>query len=402
MKNIYSLFIAITCLTIVAYGQKDYKSGYVITAIQDTIYGLINLKSNYQNCRFCEFLKKGETKSVVYKPEDIKAYRIEDNNFYVSKEIELDSTKKKVFLEFLVHGIANLYYFKEQGSSDFFIESKGNMTRLSNDEKIILGADGNRYFTKTNQYISALKIAFSDRPSLGDKIDHTYFDYSSLIRITKDYHNSVCKDSTCIDYTKSIRGKILLEPYAGMINSWMGLKTSSEQDYNLKSYAGLNFRFIPAKNHVLWNILLGINYSVNNFHQDYHNTIYEPSGQFHHVDLSFSIIRVPIILEYSFAVKKIQPFVSLGYHNIFILNPQYKILLKQEVGPGYNVSSRYEKYKAGVALGLGLRYKRANSSYFFLKQETEFRYPGANIGWFLDYTRVTTSLLSIGYGFPVK
>ncbi len=93
-------------------GQNSYKSGYIVTNNNDTIYGLIKLRSNYLNNRSCDFKKTEDDSPEQLSPSDIKAYKIEDSKFYISKMISLRDTNRVVFLEFLLDGIVNLYYYQ--------------------------------------------------------------------------------------------------------------------------------------------------------------------------------------------------------------------------------------------------------------------------------------------------
>ncbi len=140
----------------------------------------------------------------------------------------------------------------------------------------------------------------------------TRFSYKSLLNITKEYHNNVCNEYECIDYTKSTKRNIYIEPNISLINSWMGLKTSNDLSGNSKLAIGINFRFKPIKVFQLWNFLVGINYSTNHFNGDFENHLFYPTSRTYRIETKYSIIRIPIILEYSFPAKKIQPFLSSG------------------------------------------------------------------------------------------
>src|SRR5690606_19029721 len=98
----------------------------------------------------------------------------------------------------------------------------------------------------SNQYIGLLSYLFQDSPELSNQIKSTDFGFKPLIKITKDYHNNVCDEYSCIDYTKSTKTKIHLEPFIGVMNSWMKLESSSDVAYDIKPVIGINFRFKPV------------------------------------------------------------------------------------------------------------------------------------------------------------
>ena len=394
-------------LSIIAGGQKGYLPGYVIDNKSDTLRGVIKLQPDNQNSLFCEFIESHETLSHKYTPEDIKEYRIDNRKFYISKVITLDSVKRKVFLEYLVAGIVDLYYLKDAGRELYFIQKDTLLTSLSNEGSLVTvkenGAGaGNEstYYKNSNQYKRVLQFLFQESPSTLKKINSTNFGYKPLIKITKDYHNSVCHDKKCIDYTKSTDRRIFIEPSAGIINSWMGLSTSTELTHNLMPYYGVQIRFKPFRGYSMWNILAGINYSTNNFSGDYGYKV-DIYTLTYLINTKYSIIRVPITVDYSFSSGKLQPYISMSFNNIFFLKPDYSVI-RLDNGYDYPVDSSFRKYQLGASLGLGLRYTINSNTYIFLKDEFEYRMPVVNTGWILDHQRIYSDLLSFGVGIRIK
>jgi hypothetical protein len=400
------LLLVITSFTLNSYGQKDYKNGYVITLDNDTLYGTIDLKSNYKNSRSCYFQGDQDQVMKVYTPADIKAYRVENNKYYISKEITLNDKKKLVFLEFLVDGIVNLYYIRESSSEYYFIEKDTAMILLSNDEKKVIkestlasGKDDKVYLTTTNQYMGILKFLFQDSPEAMKDIPNTRFDYKPLIRLTKEYHESVCKDYSCIDYTKSTGVSVYMEPTFGMIHSTMGLKTSDDHAQDLNPYYGLMVRLRNAKRLYRWNFLTGLNYSSVEFRGDFENSIYATPSQpveLHRIYLKYSYLSFPLAIEYSLPAKKLQPYFSASFNNIVILNSAYEVYKFDNTIPE---QTHFLTWQLGFDGGMGLRYNLKNNSYFYMKADFEFRMPSANMRNVLDYYRVYSVMLGAGYGF---
>ncbi len=96
----------------------------------------------------------------------LKAYRIENGNYYISKDVTIDSLKQKVFLEYLVKGIVDLYYLKDSQKEIYFLEKDNQMIPLSNDASIVTissndGSEKN-YEKKSNQYKSVLTYLFQN------------------------------------------------------------------------------------------------------------------------------------------------------------------------------------------------------------------------------------------------
>ena len=406
-KRIFLFCLILMQFFVLNYGQKGYTPGYVVTNEFDTLRGYIKLKTNIENSKSCDFTAGENQIQKNYLPSNIKAYRILNSKYYVSKEIEIDSVKKNVFLEYLVNGIVNLYYFSDLGNEYYFIEKNGVLTQLSNKTSIVtvkgkggMGEYESNYSKNSNQYKRVLQFLFQESPEALKEIPGTAFDYKPLIKLTKDYHNSVCKDRSCIDFTKSTNKTLYLEPYFGIINSWMGLKTSKDRVHQLGMNVGAQLRFKPFKGYSTWNFLMGLNLSSNNFTGDFVNSLNQ-YGLPYWIHDQYSILRIPLTMEYTAPLQKVQPFFSFGYTNVLLSNPKYEVIRVHGDlrDPEY---TKFRKYEYAGSLGFGLKLKASDDFYAFIKNELEYRIPGANFGYVLDQTSVFSDMISFGCGFRIK
>ncbi|MBN2349147.1 MAG: hypothetical protein JXJ22_09935 [Bacteroidales bacterium] len=396
MRNIIHLCLALIIFSIqFSFGQKEYKPGYIISNNNDTISGFINLKSNYSNSLECDFKKTKEEKPLIYSPDEISGYRIENSKFYVSREVKIDSLKTRVFLEYLVDGIVDLYYYRELTREFYFIEKDSVLIQLSNEE-VEREINGVSMVGNSNQYIRMLNYLFSDSPEITRDLRNAEFGYKPLINLTKNYHNAVCKDYDCIDYTKSTRSNIYIEGFLGGGVSWMGFKYSEDYLQTINPNMGIMFRFMPLRMFHKWNLLTGFNYSRNNFEgeildeKDYVSRDYD-------ILANYSYISFPFIIEYCFVSSKIQPIISFGLNNVIIFNENHRIKAGR-----YDIESVFRKYQYGIAFGAGVKYHFSNFNYLFIKNDFEYRLPSANLGHFFDLHHVISSTVNVGYGLKLK
>jgi hypothetical protein len=381
------------------YAQKDFKPGYVITNDEDTLYGLINLRSNFSNSRKCIYKKDKDAEEETFMPGEIKAYRIENHKYYLFKAVEINGQTGSYFLEYLVSGITDLYYLNNPESEYYFIEKEGKLILLSNATIMRENVDGTTYAFPSNQYIGVLKYEFRDAPELSKEINNTSFSYKSLIDITKKYHNSICKDYVCIDYSRSVKTSLRFESYIGMINSWIGMETSDEHIYDASPLMGFNFDIKPAKILQRWGLQIGLNYANCNFTGVFGNSLYTDIERSFKVHAAYSMIGLPLMIEYSFPVRKIQPYLSAGYHNIFVINPEW--YAHRTEYEWWTIDSDFRDYQFGLLLGAGFRFWQKNQSFFYLKNEAEYRQPLVNLGHFFDYHSALSWKISAGYGFSL-
>jgi len=210
-KFILTLFVC-SFLATNTFAQNDnFKNGYIITNQGDTVFGQIDLRTNLINQSQCRFRADEKAQSVVYMPFDIKSYFFTDDKLYfVSKTIEIDKTKINTFIEFLVNGVMNLYYYEFKTvkyntlpdyqnfdgiiSYYFFEDQAGKMFAVYQKPSpdYILRYD-NSYKNLTNFVLRDANIS--------QDINKMQFNQKSFINITKNYHNAICMDGTqCIIY----------------------------------------------------------------------------------------------------------------------------------------------------------------------------------------------------------
>jgi hypothetical protein len=406
MKFRLSVFFIILIISghIAVKGQKDSEDGFIVTTANDTIYGQIDIKSNLQNGKSCLFRDPGKETLQNYTPEELVSYRTK-SKYYVSKEISIDSAKQRVFLEYLVDGIADLYYLKEPLNEYYFIEKDGLLTRLSNEEKSILIEGGlahndRTYIKNSNQYKGVLNYLFQDGKGMSDLIAKTDFQYRSLINLTKDYHNTVCSDYRCIDFTRSTVQKLFLELGIGLINTSMGLRTSPDHIYNTRPAVSAQLRFIPLKSNSHWNFLIGMNYSSNDFKGYFANDLYYYSSKdTFELTTSYSILRIPLNIEYIFGKGKIQPLVFAGYNACLLLSSSHSAF-----GHLHNINyiepTAFRRYHHGITSGAGIIFN-LNKNYLFLRGQYEYRVPSVNGHYVFDYVINNSWIFTFGYAFSL-
>lgn len=98
------------------FAQDNYNKGYIITLKQDTVQGLINLRTDKINAACCMFKSDMDASPVIYYPGDIQEYHfVNDGKLYVSRSVELShGSTVQLFLECLFQGMKNLYYYESE------------------------------------------------------------------------------------------------------------------------------------------------------------------------------------------------------------------------------------------------------------------------------------------------
>lgn len=351
-RAITSIFV-IFCFNISAFCQSNFKDGYVITNRNDTLSGLIDFRTDHTNSLICKFKRDEKSTEKVYSPCEIAGYRfVNEGKYYVSRIVEIDSLKRTVFLEFLVQGLLNLYYFPEGNGYYFFENKNGEMISTTKMPDVI--TDQNRVKVD-NKYKGIISYVLRDDATLAAESSNIDFSRKSMIEYTKEYHDHMCESGEkCIifenDYKKKFT-KLDVSFFSGI--EFNDIKFNYVQLSKMFSFSpvvgmGLNVsspRFIKSLS-----LLLDVTLSKIAGACDY-------ASGFTYSQFRFSGIKSTIYggLEYIYHKGKIRPAINTGFSYCYLSNlncslttnsqiseneriiPQSLTGLKTEIGVDYQI-----------------------------------------------------------------
>ncbi|HYW95383.1 MAG TPA: hypothetical protein VE870_07345, partial [Bacteroidales bacterium] len=141
---------------------------------------------------------------IEYRPYELAGYKFDGMDKYYISWIIQDVDKERIqFVEYLVDGIIDLFYYNDSRGDHYLIQKNDrSLVELTNESEVKKNLEtGKWYKVETNEHVGLLKIAMSDAPELFDKINKAQLSYKSLVRIAEDYHNLKC-DTACLVYEK--------------------------------------------------------------------------------------------------------------------------------------------------------------------------------------------------------
>jgi hypothetical protein len=203
MKHFFKvLLILFYCnANLKANSNNNFTEGYIISLNGDTTKGFLLSQESRNASAKCIFRPTADSESKIYKPGEISGYRYLNGKYYISKEINIDSTTKKVvFLEFLIKGMANVYYYMDN-EEHYYIEKFPNGLLELTEKQVTYFKDGHSYISSP-KYKGKLMYELQDCPGISNEIQNTRLTHKSLIKLTKDYHEKVCNSGSCIIYEK--------------------------------------------------------------------------------------------------------------------------------------------------------------------------------------------------------
>ena len=378
------------------FGQSDYRAGFIINLSNDTIPGYINNKGNLKTLKKCRFKDEVDSDYTDYSPEEIHGFRIYEGSYYVSMEIEKEGKKERYFIEKLVEGIIDVYYYSELNDGYYLMQTEdGEMYELKNS-KIQVTNDEGSFEKDKKEYVYVLRYLLQDSPKSIQKVDYLGFDTNSIINLAQDYHNDVCDDYECIVYTKErIKPKLKFGIHVGYSVSSITV-FDNEYTKNLnKDYSGsqdivygLFFNYMDPNISNRFSLQLDALYQQGKYIAD------ESS-------MEITYFKIPFSLKYSLAHKRVVPSLWLGMaYNMWIDFEDKNIVPEHLSGDAI----QKDKHQFGLYTGLELSYNLNDKIAIFFQGKYEW-YKGKHTNlWIVpalsvgDYLSSKTSFISFSTG----
>jgi hypothetical protein len=195
--------------------QTDFRPGYVILSSGDSLFGEIDYRGDLLMGKICKFKATDQTITEFF-PNDLHAFRFIDSKYYVSREIN----SKKVFLEYLIKGRINIYYFRDEEGDRYYLDKNDLQLKEIPYEEKMKYVDGKWFFYESKLHVGLLNYYMQDAPYFLSRIQSIKKpEHKNLIKLAKDYHNYVCDDEECIVFEKPLPFlKVNLEMVAGIVN----------------------------------------------------------------------------------------------------------------------------------------------------------------------------------------
>jgi len=216
MKKIFFSCLCLFFSFLSLFSQSNFKEGYIISSENDTVRGLIDFRSNQSNSMTCKFKLSENEPEKIYQPGEITGYMfLNEGKYYVTRTVEIDQVQRIVFLEFLVQGLLNLYYFPEGNGYYFFENKDGGMIITTRQPDI-----QQEYSVKIDtRFRGIMTYVFKDDIDLSKQISTATFNRKSMIEFTKAYHDHMCTSGDkCIIFENNYRKKytkLNLTAYSG-------------------------------------------------------------------------------------------------------------------------------------------------------------------------------------------
>jgi len=344
-----------------AYGQADFRSGFIITLENDTIKGQVDYRSNSKNYESCIF--KGEQGETEYYSNQILGFGYSNDKFFSSQIVEGS------FVEVLVIGKISLYrsrdkYHVKKDTEFFDLES--NIEKVEIDGRIVI--------RENNRWRGITSYLISDCLENSNKlISNIKLDEKSLTRLIVKYNKCSGKEFIEIKVSKPWT-KFEFGATVGVSRS--EIKTSNESlsfSYLDDSYGSVD----PS---------IGVLIAISSpritekvafqgelhFLKSSYSSLVELEGastEYHDTFIDLTTLSIPLSMKYSFNGKKYDLYLQGGINVDYHLSSNTKLLSEIVTGNTVNTypeSSAFEinNNQIGYWGGIGIlkSYKKFSGS----------------------------------------
>ena len=292
--------------------QSNFQDGYILISQSDTLFGKIDNKYYYENSQFCDFLNIKSDSIIRFYPNNIFGYRFTNGKYYVSKIIEFENKKELIFMEYLVHGLLDFYFYQDKMSNNHYYTAKDTLSlkelRYINE---IRNIDGYQMNYTSKPYIGLLIYYTNDCQQMKDDIiGLNEPDHKNLIKFAKKYNDLICKDKKCIIYEKQIPRGIKFSISGG---STFIFPYASDLKQKIYPSYGINILFQQAQKRE--NFYLGIG-----FYND---------GK---MSSAVNLYRIPLSFNYLNIKQGLHPLISYEFDlNSLCTSQAFKIGMKYKI-----------------------------------------------------------------------
>lgn len=311
MKVLLNLivFFTIIFVHVTLFGQADFSHGYLILNSNDTLYGYIDLRDSKYNSQICRFRENMDSEIHEYRPFNIKAYYFDIGKFYISKVIKLNSAIDTVFVEYLVDGVVNLYYYKDEKNIYYIFEKEGNEpVYITNNEVYTIAENGVKYVKENITNRGLLIYYLNEYPEIREKIYKMKLEQKYIIPMIDEYNRKICPDEECIIYSKNIKSVFSLGPTFGLNQNRVLFGASGYQVGNESVDYGMLYGISAESTYPTQNKRSYFSFSL--FYLEHEQKAGNPSFLIH---LKYKNIGYNISSYYCYNHYKIQPFLGVGF-----------------------------------------------------------------------------------------
>jgi hypothetical protein len=378
------------------WAQRDFRKGLIVTHEHDTIYGSIDYRGDIRNAKICSFREIESDVVTDFTPFDILAYRFTESKLYISKNIGDPDNPKYVFLECLVKGLVNLFYFRNDNHNDcYYVEKDGALLALEMLEQEVI-IEGKKKIRRLKPYIGVLKGAFNVWEMNGE-IDMAKLEHKSLINLVMYWHKSVGADGVVLE-KKIPMMALRIGPVVGgdmstikMMDQYRNL-SKPEPSTNLSVGVNLNI-WMPRISEKIFLQMQAI------YTKYYFFDAHETTQRAVDTHIKGNALQMGLSIKYEYPKGRIRPTLAGGAAAAYLPNSSIKEIIYNYSYKGYVTPNKIEadfpiKLMLGFGITPGLHYYLSKKQIIFVQAQYQRYYKRK----FLNYSSNVISSFGLSVG----
>lgn len=326
-----------------SFSQK----GYYANDTLKTVGVVIADRGSILNSKICQI--KNKDTITEFSPYEIVEYGISEDQIYIAKDIFVNDTLKRVFLEVLLKGKTTLYYYKNENYSTFFI-SKDSVTLIEIPEK---GNNEKQY------YKSVLRDITSDCIEVSEAINLVKYNRKPVTELINRYN--ACENKP-FPFTKF--GIVGGYEYSRLANPSQVTPSFLEYlDYQSNGFFTFGlFADLPI-------MPTNLSVHIELFHSSHKfSETGTKNNEYYDLTANQNAIKMPVLLRYSFNKGKTIPYINAGgiiaynykHQNTIYLSSIKNDNVEVEVLNGVSVFSGFQYgFSGGGGIERKINYRNA-------------------------------------------
>lgn len=351
------LFILISIATLSCYSQENY-----LKTVDHTSYD-INLsdEGDVSNAKFCTVIEKNKT--THYSPYEVSEYALKNGKKYKAKDIQLNDSTIKVFLQVITEGNIAFYYYKGEKKERFFVEKNGELKDFPEFDNT-----GKSVFREN---LSTITSACSE---LTNVIKQSRYNQTSIKGVMKRYE--ICSSDPILYVRYGITAGYNFEKLRMTSNASNNLKFLNYKYEGAFSIGG--FINIPIS-------LTDFSFHVEAYYSK-HSYSYSSSNAMGDIDYiaNMHTLSVPLLFRYTLPLNKVCPYINAGL--IYSYNFKWNNSLFNSTITDNTITIDkidhpiIDSHQIGYNIGAGVEYKLnyKNSLFFDIRYSDNFTSSSSN------------------------
>jgi hypothetical protein len=289
MKKQKFLFLIFCLVPIFANGQI----GYILKDSSLRVKKIIWNGGHIYNEKFCKV--RDNDQWTVYSPYQISEYALSDGSIYISREIQINDSTERVFLNRLFFKSLNpdtycaLYFFKEKKGNRFFLEKDSLLKEITRS-----GKNGSDFRKQLAEFTS-------DCPEVKDDIRVVNYKKSSLKAFTAKYTDCTSGPFPHFRYGVNF-GFNAIKLFPKPSNYYY---TDFDFKYDAGYLIGLFADNPIVTSDFSWHLELYFSKHGMSYHTLNNGAIYDYVA-------NLSSLKLPLLIRYTFKSNSVRPIINLG------------------------------------------------------------------------------------------